>query len=64
MRLSDLPKMSHLVTALSISDEDLIPMLMLLELEETAITGRKGRKQASALVPSQRCGGSEPGQRK
>lgn len=50
MRLSDLPKMSHLVTALSISDEDLIPMLMLLELEETAITGRKGRKQASALV--------------
>ena len=43
-----MPKVSQLVTALRISDEGLIPTLMLLELEE--ITGRKGRKQASALV--------------
>ena len=50
MRLSDLPKVSQLVTALRISDEGLIPTLMLLELEEREITGRKGRKQASALV--------------
>lgn len=50
MRLSDLPKVSHLVTVLSISDEDLTPMLVLLELEERAITGRKGKKQARALV--------------
>lgn len=50
MRLSDLPKVSQLVTALRISDEGLIPMLMLLELEEREITGRKGRKPASALV--------------
>ena len=50
VRLSELPKASQLVTALSISDEGLIPMLTLLELEEREITGRKRRKQASARV--------------